>query len=314
MMRARPRKVGVDAGIAPARLLAELIESVRPPDAAAPEHVQAHLDALTKPPGSLGRLEHLALRLARVYGDPPPRLERKVIYVLAGDHGVAQNAVSAYPAAVTAQMCRNFAAGGAAVCAIARAVGAAVRPADLGVDDDLGHVDGLVHAKVRRGTRDFTREAALTEEEAVRAILVGAALVRSERPMPDLVALGEMGIGNTAAASALTAVLTGTPAGRVVGRGTGVDRDGLMRKLRAVELGVGAFTLARRDETGDPALATLAWLGGLEIAGLVGVTLAAAAAGKAVVIDGFISTSGALVAARLCPAARGYLLDRKSVV
>lgn len=309
-MHGDPVEAAGGAGGAPAVALAALIDAVDPPDAAISGNVEEHLNALTKPPGSLGRLEHVALRLALIYGDPPPRLERKVIYVLAGDHGVTQNGVSAYPAAVTAQMCRNFAAGGAAVCAIAGSVGAEIRPADLGVDADLDDVDGLVHAKVRRGTRDFTRGPALTDEEAVRAVLAGAALVQGEIRAPDVVALGEMGIGNTASASALTAVLTGAPAGRVVGPGTGVDRAGLIRKLRAVELGVGSFMSTRRGHERDPGLAALealAWLGGLEIAGLVGVALAAAAARKAVIIDGFISAAAALVAVRLCPAAHGYL-------
>jgi nicotinate-nucleotide--dimethylbenzimidazole phosphoribosyltransferase len=243
----------------------------------------------------------LAARLARIYGDPPAEWEQRVVFVLAGDHGVAVNGVSAYPAAVTAQMCRNYAAGGAAICAMARAARVEVVAVDLGVNAGLDDVPGLVHRKVRPGTRDLTREAAMTESEARQAIAIGAALVRDRRPMPDMIGLGEMGIGNTTSASALTAALTGTDPSYVTGRGTGVDAEVVQRKAALVR-----SALSRLPDDSPP-LRILAELGGLEIAGLVGVVLGAAASGRAVVVDGFIAAAAALVAVRMAPGVRPYL-------
>ena len=281
--------------------LRTLCDAVSPARRAEREAVRRHLDDLTKPPGSLGRLEDVALRLALILGDPPPSLRRRVVYVLAADHGVAKQGISAYPAEVTAQMCRNYVAGGAAINAFARAVGAEVVTVDVGVDADLGDLPGLVVRKVRRGTRDLTEGPAMTEEETLRAIAVGISLVRDGDSLPDVVALGEMGIGNTTAASALTAAWTGAPAASVVGPGTGLDRERLGRKLRLVEQAV-----TRVAGCPDP-LHVLAEVGGLEIAGLAGVTLAAAAAGRPVVTDGFIATAAALAAGELCPTIRDYL-------
>lgn len=278
-----------------------LIADVRRPRAAEPRRVRDHLDSLTKPPGSLGHLEALAGRLARIYGDPPAEWERRVVFVLAGDHGVAARGVSAYPAEVTAQMCRNYAEGGAAVCAMARSARVEVVAVDLGVDAVLGNIPGLLHRKVRRGTRDLSREAAMTESETRQAIALGAALVRDRSPLPDIVGLGEMGIGNTTSASALTAALTATDPAHVTGRGTGVDATVVQRKAALVKQ-----ALSRLPDDSPP-LRILAEVGGLEIAGLVGVVLGAAAAGRAVVLDGFIASAAALVAVRMAPFAREYL-------
>lgn len=282
--------------------VAELIERIRPATAAEPSAVQRHLDSLTKPPGSLGELESVALRLAMIYGDPPPSFESRVVFVLAADHGVASQAVSAYPREVTAEMCRNYARGGAAVCTIARSVGADVVAVDVGVDADLSAVTGLVHAKVRRGTRDLASEPALRAAEVNAAILVGAGLVSGRVRGPTLVGLGEMGIGNTTAASAIATALTGAPLDRLVGPGTGVGLAGMARKRAAIEAGLG-----RLDGSADP-FEVLAEVGGLEIAGLVGVALGAAGLRQAVVTDGFIATAAALLATRMCPAVRGYLV------
>lgn len=281
--------------------LAALVASVEPPRRSEPDAVRAHLDSLTKPPGSLGRLEELALRLALVYGDPSPPVRRRIVLLMAADHGVARRGVSAYPPEVTAQMCRNFVAGGAAIDAIARAVGARVVAVDVGVDADPSELAGLVHRKVRRGTRDLAREAALTREEAAQAILTGVDLVAERLDEADIFGLGDMGIGNTTAASAVTAALTGRPAAEVVGPGTGVAGARLARKRAIVEAAVGRLA---PDAT---PLDVLAEVGGLEIAGLTGVALGAARAGRAVVIDGFVSTAAGFVAARLCPPVREYL-------
>jgi nicotinate-nucleotide--dimethylbenzimidazole phosphoribosyltransferase len=279
--------------------VAQLIDSIHAPERAGSELVRRHLDSLTKPPGSLGALEDIALRLALIYGDPTPPLASRAIFLLAGDHGVTAQGVSAYPSQVTAEMCRNYARGGAAISAIARSVGARVITADLGVDADLSEVPGLVHAKVRRGTRDLSVEAAMTPGEMTTAMLAGAALVFDAEPL-DLAGLGEMGIGNTTAASAITAALTGASVENVVGAGTGIDALGRARKTAAVRR-----ALDRLAGAVDP-LTVLAEVGGLEIAGLVGVALAGASIGRAVVTDGFIATAALLVAARLAPASRPY--------
>lgn len=281
--------------------LARLRSEIAPPDAAVPDRVRKRLDELTKPPGSLGRLERLAVRLARIHGDPPPPLRNRTVVVLAGDHGVARRGVSAYPPEVTAQMCRNLAAGGAAINAVAGAVAARVVVADLGVDGVLDGVPGLRSHKVRRGTRDMVDGPAMTRAEAERAIEEGAGLLESERKRTDVVALGEMGIGNTTAASALTAAYLGRDAEEVVGPGAGLPPD---RRANKVEVVRRAVCGIRTDA--EP-LEVLARAGGLEIAGLVGVVLAAARRRTAVVTDGFIATAAVLAAERLRPGIRDYV-------
>lgn len=283
--------------------LSTLIASVRGAHAAEPDAVRARLDNLTKPPGSLGRLESTALRLAVLLGDPPPRLRRRSVLVFAGDHGVAAQGVSAYPREVTAQMCRTIAAGDAAISTIARAVDARVTLVNVGVATDVPAHPAIVDRRVRAGTRDFTRCPALTRSEATAALLEGARVVQERLDTTDIFALGDLGIGNTTAAAALTAVLLGVDAAEVVGRGTGLDDAGLARKRAVVERAVARVAFTTRP---DP-LDALAELGGLEIAALVGAMLAAAAAARPVVIDGFIVSAAALVAVRLAPASRDAL-------
>ena len=282
-----------------ARLLA-IVDTVVPPRHA-PQDVQAHLDALTKPQGSLGRLEDLAVRLGTIYGDPPRPFDDVTVYVLAADHGVAARGVSAYPAEVTAQMCANFAAGGAAINVLARACGARVLVVDVGVAADLGHLSGILDRKIRRGTADLSVGPAMSRDEALRALLAGVDLL-APPGVPDLVLVGEMGIGNTTAAAALTAALCRAEPDAVVGPGTGIGQDALERKRAIV-----CRALERITDVDDP-IEVVRHVGGLEIAGAAGAILAAAHAGRAVVIDGFVSTAGALVAAALCPAVRGYAI------
>ena len=282
--------------------MSKLLASVPHVLAADATDVQRHIDALTKPTGSLGYVESLALRLALIYGDPPPPLTDAVVFVLAADHGVAARGVSAYPAEVTAQMCRTYASGCAAVSVFARAVGARVVVADIGVDANISALPGVEHIKVRRSTRDLSEGRALTIAEVRRSVVRGAELFARQQPTPDVVAIGEMGIGNTTSASALTAALTGADPSDVVGRGTGIDDVALARKRRIVAEAV------KRIRPDAGALRILGEVGGLEICGLVGVILAAAAARRAVVLDGFISTAAALAAARLCPATLPFLI------
>jgi nicotinate-nucleotide--dimethylbenzimidazole phosphoribosyltransferase len=281
--------------------LERLVAAVVAPDGRLGATARQRLDSLTKPRGSLGRLEELAVQVVVITGDPMPQIEAPVIFTLAGDHGVATEGVSAYPQAVTAQMVENFARGGAAVNVLARHVGARVVVADFGVAAPIAGDAGIVRCRVAAGTRRITDGPAMTREEAVRAIAAGAALV--DDAAPDCVGTGEMGIGNTTVASALTAALTGADPAMVTGRGTGVTDDVWVRKVDAVRR---ALAVNRPDA--DDALGVLAAVGGLEIAGLVGVVLAGAARRVPVVLDGFIATAAALVAARLAPAARDYLI------
>ncbi|HEX2647468.1 MAG TPA: nicotinate-nucleotide--dimethylbenzimidazole phosphoribosyltransferase, partial [Candidatus Dormibacteraeota bacterium] len=246
---------------------------IPPLDAAAMGEAAARQDRLTKPTGSLGRLEELAVAVAGMTGRLDPPLEAAVVFTLAADHGVAAEGVSAYPREVTPQMVLNFLHGGAAINVLARHSGARVVVADLGVDADLPQHPDLRSVKVRRGTASITKGPAMSVEEAERAIEVGCRLVAEETPAGlDVALTGDMGIGNTTASAAVICALTGLVPRDVVGRGTGVDDAGLERKLNAVTMALRVN--ASQIERGP--LETLAAVGGLEIAGLVGVILEAA--------------------------------------
>ncbi len=284
--------------------LSKLLERIAAPDGAAGLEAQRCLDQLTKPPGSLGRLEELARRLAEITGTCPPVISHPVIFTLAGDHGVVEEGVSAYPQVVTAQMVENFLRGGAAVNVLARHAGARVVVADLGVAAPLVEHVSLKAMKIAPGTRNMSRGPAMTRAEARAAIEAGIELVESEqRRGLDLIGTGEMGIGNTTAASAMLAVFTGAPIEDVTGRGTGLDEAGRHRKVQAIERAL----LVNGPDPGD-ALDVLAKVGGFEIAGLAGVVLAGAARRIPVLLDGFITGAAALAAVRLKPEARYVLL------
>ncbi len=289
---------------------------IPPADTTAMSAASAHLDRLTKPPGSLGGLEAIAIRLAGIRGRLVTDFERPVVIVFAADHGIAARGVSAYPPEVTAQMVANFVAGGAAINVLARASGAELVVVDIGVagaidvepaepaepaeratGTALPRAARLVRARVTPGTRDFSVGLAMTRGETIAAIEVGRRVVAEAIDRgADLIAIGEMGIGNSTAASAIVAAFTGRPAAEVTGRGTGVDDAGLERKVAVIEI---ALALHRPDPT-DP-VGVLAAIGGLEIAGLVGAILAASAARIPIVLDGFITGAAALVAAALAP-------------
>lgn len=262
------------------------------------------LDQLTKPQGSLGRLEELAIQLAGITGRPRPRLPRKAVLVFAADHGVAAEGVSAYPQAVTAQMVLNFLAGGAAISVLARRAGARVLVADLGVAVDLLEHPGLIQKKIGPGTGNIAHGPAMSRAQAEAALAAGAEIVRDEAARGlDLVATGDMGIANTTASSAIVAALTGRPTAEVTGRGTGLDDIAWKRKTAVIERALAA----NRPDPSDP-LDVLAKLGGFEIAGLTGAILQAAALRLPVLLDGFIAGAAALVAVGVCPAARDYLI------
>jgi nicotinate-nucleotide--dimethylbenzimidazole phosphoribosyltransferase len=286
------------------KALEELTAGIRPLDEAAIKAALARQETLTKPPGSLGRLESLAAQVAGITGQAIPRIQHKVIIVMAGDHGVTVEGVSAYPAEVTAQMVANFLRGGAAINVLARHAGARVVVVDMGVAANLQPHPDLISRKIARGTGNIAREPAMTAEQALRAVLAGAEVVEAEigRGL-DILATGDMGIGNTTPSAAITASILKQPPAEIVGRGTGVDDAGLQRKIRAIER-----ALALHHPDPQNGLDVLAKVGGFEIGGLAGAILAAAAHRRPVVVDGFISTAAALVAVQIAPPARDYLI------
>lgn len=261
-------------------------------------------DALTKPPHSLGLLEELSIRLAGMTGRLDPPLKDAVVFTLAGDHGVADEGVSAYPQAVTGQMVLNFLAGGAAVTVLARELGARVVVADIGVAGQVPEAAGLKRVKVRAGTDNIAQGPAMSREEAVLAIEAGRQLVREELEFGlDVALTGDMGIANTTPSACLVCHFTGLDAAQVVGRGTGVDDAGLALKIQIVRQALEV----NRKAAGDP-LGALSALGGFEIAGLVGVIVEAATKRRPVLLDGFIATAAALVAAAIAPGSRDYMI------
>jgi nicotinate-nucleotide--dimethylbenzimidazole phosphoribosyltransferase len=284
----------------PATML-EIIQSIRSPKAARPSEVRARLDDLTKPPGSLGLLEATAVRLARVYGHPPPCLIRRAVFVFAADHGVAVQRVSAYPAEVTSQMCRVLGDQSAAINVLARATHTRVIPVDIGVNCDDRDF-GIVDRRIARGTQDLSVCDAMSEVQAIAAITCGYEIATAELKHLDIVGIGEVGIGNTTAAAALTAALVPARVADVVGRGTGVDDEALERKRHVVA------TALARVEPHDEVLRRICRLGGLEIAAMIGVIVAAAQQSKAILLDGFVATASALAAVRLNPALRNYCI------
>ena len=267
-------------------------------DAALAQRLQQRLDCKTKPQGSLGRLESLALQLGLIQRSEAPRLVQPQMLVFAGDHGLAARGVSAFPSDVTWQMVENFLAGGAAVSVLARQHGLALTVVDAGVAHDFAPRAGLIDRKVARGTADALAGPAMSEAQCQQALAAGMAVVH-ELP-GNAVLLGEMGIGNSSSAALLLARLSGQPIDACVGRGTGLDDAGLARK-RAVL----AQVLERHAGVTQP-LQVLSAFGGFEIAMLAGAALQAAAERRVVVVDGFIASAAVLVAMRLVPAVAGY--------
>jgi nicotinate-nucleotide--dimethylbenzimidazole phosphoribosyltransferase len=284
--------------------LADTIARIQPPSARIAEATQRLLDGKTKPRHSLGRLEELACQIAAIRGTTAPQPLVKAIVVMGADHGVAADGVSAYPPAVTRQMMLNFARGGAAINVLARCAGARVVVVDLGVAEPLPDEPAIRAHRIGPGTRNFAHGPAMTRGEATAALEVGIALAEElAHAGVTLLGTGEMGIGNTTASSALTAVLTGAAPEAVTGRGTGIDDAGLAHKLAVIRRAIAV----NQPDAGDP-LDVLGKLGGFEIAGLAGLILGGAAAGVPIVVDGFVCGAAALVAARLAPAVTGYLV------
>jgi len=284
-------------------IITNTLKRIQPVNAELLQQAQSRLDNKTKPPGSLGRLEEFARRLVAISGISDPDLSEKVIFTFAGDHGIVQEGVSLYPSEVTRQMVLNFLAGGAGVNVLARHAGAEVRVVDVGVDHDFENVPGLIHRKVARGTRNFTKEPAMTREETLAALKVGIDLAdRCRVEGIGLVGTGEMGIGNTTPSSAIIAAISGKTVAEVTHRGTGISDIALLNKIRVIKAGLEV----NRPDGNDP-LDVLAKVGGLEIAAIAGLVLGCAANSIPVVIDGFISTAGALIASELHPHVRDYI-------
>jgi len=284
--------------------LSTILAQITPLDTRAMAAAETRQGQLTKPPQALGRLESISIRLAGITGNPLPSMARKTIAVMAADHGVVAEGVSAYPAEVTPQMVYNFIAGGAAINVLGRHVGARVLVTDVGVAADMSGVAGVRQKKVRAGTANMAQGAAMTRDEALRAFAVGIELVEEEIANGlDLIATGEMGIGNTTPSSALVAAFTGLPVALVTGRGTGISDQALERKVQVIERALAV----NQPDMHDP-IDVMAKVGGVEIAAMAGVMLCAAAHRIPVVMDGFISGAAALTAARLCPTVIDYIL------
>lgn len=284
-------------------MLADTLAALGPVDHAAGHRVALHLDNLTKPPGSLGRLEKLAVMLAVISGEALPRVSSPGVLVFAADHGVAAEGVSAFPQEVTAQMVANFVSGGAAINVFARQIGARLEVIDVGVAASLPGL-GVVDEKVRRGTANMVEMDAMHRDQAVSAIEAG---IRAAERAVDAgcrcLIVGEMGIANTTASSALLAALTEAPVAGLIGSGTGITDERLAHKQAVIER-----ALAERAPDRDDPLDVLAKLGGLEIAAMTGAYLGGAAHRVPLLVDGFIATVAALLACRLEPDTRDYLI------
>jgi nicotinate-nucleotide--dimethylbenzimidazole phosphoribosyltransferase len=286
------------------KLISRTVQNIKPLDKECMSQARTRQDNLTKPAGSLGRLEDLSVQMAGIQGKPLPRIKNKAIIVMAADHGVVAQGTSAYPQEVTAQMVMNFLHGGAGINVISRQIGARVVIVDMGVIGKMEADPNLLSRKIAPGTADMCSGPAMTTAQATRAIETGIEIVESEiQKGLDIVATGEMGIGNTTASAAICSVMTGIKPAEVTGRGTGLDDKQLQHKIEMIEK-----ALSLHNVSSEKPLEILSRVGGFEIGGLAGVILGAAAHRVAVVVDGYISGAAALIAAGLCPQVKDYLI------
>jgi len=284
--------------------LPSVIEMIKPLDEETMAEARARQDMLTKPRGSLGRLEELSIKIAGIVRQRAPRLEHKAIITMAGDHGVVVEGVSAYPQEVTAQMVDNFLKGGAAINVLARHIGARVVVVDMGVSANLDSHPLLVSRKIASGTADMVKGAAMSREDAIQAVEMGIEVIQNEVTKGlDIVGVGDMGIGNTTPSAAICAAITGKRVVEVTGKGTGIGDEQLALKVRMIETALALNQPDPRD-----AIDVLSKVGGFEIGGLAGAILGAAAHSIPVVIDGFVAGAAALLANGLCPRVRDYLI------
>jgi nicotinate-nucleotide--dimethylbenzimidazole phosphoribosyltransferase len=283
---------------------AQLLGRIEPASQEWANKAWERLHSQIRPRGSLGHLETMAARLAAIQGTLIPQVDRKLIFTMAGDHGVAAEGVSAYPQEVTAQMVYSFTQGWASINVLARHVGAEVRVVDCGVAADLPEDWPIIHRKLGKGTGNMVQGPAMSRQQAMEGLCMGAELVGNAAVQEgyQLFGTGDMGIANTTPSAAIVAAFSGKSVASLVGRGTGIDDQVLQHKITVIEK---AMALNRPDP--DDPLDVLAKVGGYEIAALAGAVLGAAAAKVPVVCDGFIATAGALIACRLVPVARDYL-------
>ncbi len=280
------------------------LEGITPLDEGAMAAARARQDTLTKPPGSLGRLEDLSVMLAGMFGEAVPQIRRKSVILAAGDHGVVAEGVSAYPQEVTPQMVYNFLRGGAGINVLARHAGAEIVILDAGVAADLEPHPLLRSVKVAHGTANMAVGPAMTREQAIRSLEIGIDAAKEQLGEgADLIACGDMGIGNTTASSAITAVITGTDPAVTTGRGTGLDDPGLAHKIEVIRRAIEVNRPDPRD-----GLDVLTKVGGFEIGALAGAMLGTASGNRPVVVDGFISGAAALIAWLIAPASRDYFI------
>ncbi|HJT20045.1 MAG TPA: nicotinate-nucleotide--dimethylbenzimidazole phosphoribosyltransferase [Nitrospira sp.] len=284
--------------------LGEVIERIGDIDEVVVTDTKRRLDCLTKPQGSLGRLEDLAVQYCAMTGERKPSVPRSMVFTFAADHGVVEEGVSAYPRDVTAQMVLNFLRGGAGVNVLARHANVEVRVVDIGVAQEFEPGPALIRRKLMAGTRNMVHDPAMSRETAEQALMIGIELATDAvREGVGLIGTGEMGIGNTTASAAIAAVMTGAEVDVVTGLGTGIDEEGRRKKVQVIERAI-----RRHRPDADDGLDVLSKVGGLEIAGMTGLILGAAAAKVPAVLDGFISGAAALIACRLQPRCRQYLI------
>lgn len=284
----------------------EIITQIKPLDDSAMNAARKRQNILTKPAGSLGRLEELSVQLAGIQRTHLPKIKDKVIITMAGDHGVVVEGVSAYPQEVTPQMVLNFLAGGAALNVLARHVGARVVVVDMGVANEIpGAKANLIERRIGAGTKNLAKGPAMTREQGEESIQSGIEIALAEISKgADIIGTGDMGIGNTTPSAAIACALMKISPETIAGRGTGVDDDGLKRKISAIQRG-----LEINQPNANDGLDVLSKVGGFEIGGLAGVMIGAASKGIAVMVDGFISTAAAMIAVTLAPQCRPYLIS-----
>ena len=287
-------------------LLESTIKKITPQDADARTLARARLEQLTMPYWALGRLMDLAEELAGMTGSLKPPVDRKTVVTMAGDHGIVEAGVSKYPQEVTVQMVYNFVRGGAGINALARLVGARVVVVDMGVAGDLSELvtmGKIISKRTGAGTKNMLTGPAMSREEAIRSLEGGIEVALELGLATDVFGTGDMGIGNTSSSAAIINIFSGLPVSEIAGRGTGIDDSQLLHKIAMIEKAIEI----NRPDPGD-ALDVLAKVGGFEIGGIAGLILGAASMKKPVLVDGFISTAGALIAAHLAPVAREYMI------
>ncbi|MDX2495884.1 MAG: nicotinate-nucleotide--dimethylbenzimidazole phosphoribosyltransferase [Desulfuromusa sp.] len=287
-------------------LLKETISSIEGQNKTSRAQAKERLDQLIMPHWALGQLMDLALNLAGICGSLSPSLQRKIIVVMAGDHGITAAGVSKFPQEVTVEMVRGFVNGVAGINALAQQAGADVKIVDMGVAGDISSLAAsgkIINRKIAAGTENFAERPAMSREQAVSALEAGITIAHDLAESTDLFGTGDMGIGNTSSSSAIIASLCQVPVATVTGRGTGLDDDQLSHKITVLER---ALT-RHKPNPADP-IDVLSKVGGFEIAGIAGLILGAATLKKPIIIDGFISTAGALIAARLAPQCRDYMI------